>query len=113
MIFAPSYGAECGNAPIVATRLRTPKRRGFYFPKLLDMERTPNRHRPGRVARLKTKLAKVNRENEQLRRQIELLQFENANYKEQNAVLFLMTDTQNNRITKLIGMLERLTVKNP
>lgn len=48
MIFAPSYGAECGNAPIVVTRLRTPKRRGFYFPKLLDMERTNQQQTPQR-----------------------------------------------------------------
>ncbi|MDE6826476.1 MAG: hypothetical protein K2J18_06880 [Paramuribaculum sp.] len=32
-------------------------------------------------------------------------------YQEQNAALYLMTDTQNNRIIKLMDMLERLTTK--
>lgn len=67
------------------------------------------RNRPGRVARLKIKVAKANQEAEQLRSKIEVLQLENATYKEQNAALYLMLDTQSNRVTKLINMLEKLT----
>lgn len=68
--------------------------------------------RPNRWARLKANLAKANQETEDARNRLGVLQMKCATYQEENAALFLMVDTQNRRITKLIGMLESLTEKN-
>ncbi|MDE7471174.1 MAG: hypothetical protein K2M57_06995 [Paramuribaculum sp.] len=60
---------------------------------------------------LSRKIAELRQQHTEISDRLKASEMRYEAYQEQNAALYLMTDTQNNRITKLMDMLERLTTK--